>query len=136
MQGRHSTLLRPFQLHGSSPELAFEGVHLTAHGLVALSGFIQLPLQLSAVGIDALGLLLCLFQLPLELLDLGVSFLCLPRKGQLVSKGQCVGPEALGEARIVRTRDQLWLPAPCTALPSCAHPPPAGGPPSASCPFA
>lgn len=38
----------------SSPELALERRHLSAHGLVALGGFIQLPLQLPAVGVDAL----------------------------------------------------------------------------------
>lgn len=46
------------------------------------------------------------------------------------------GPKALGKAKTVRKGQQLWLPAPCTVLPSCAHPPPAAGPPSASCPFA
>lgn len=75
-----------------SPELALERGHLAAHGLVALRGLVQLPLQLPAVGVDALGLLLGLLQLPFELLDLCVAFLCLSggRPGSGVRLG---GPE-------------------------------------------
>lgn len=75
-----------------SPELALERGHLAAHGLVALRGLVQLPLQLPAVGVDALGLLLGLLQLPFELLDLCVAFLCLSggRPGSGVRPG---GPE-------------------------------------------
>lgn len=72
---------------GPSPELALERRHLAAHGLVALCGLIQLPLQLPAVGVDALGLFLRLLQLPLELLDPRVSFLSLSRRGPRVRGG-------------------------------------------------
>lgn len=64
-----------------SPELALERRHFAAHGLVALRGLIQLPLQLPAVGVDALGLFLRLLQLPLELLDPRISFLRLSSRG-------------------------------------------------------
>ena len=114
---------------GTSPELALERRHLAAHGLIALRGLVQLTLQFPAVGIDALGLFLRLLQLPLELLDPQVSFLSLARSSPRIRQvrgGACGAGQGAG-AR---------LPAPCTALPSCAHPPPAAGPPSASCPSA
>lgn len=83
---------------GPSPELALERCHLAAHGLIALCGLIQLPLQLPAVGVDALGLFLCLLQLPLELLDPRVSFLSLSRRGPRV-RGVCGGACGAGRGR-------------------------------------
>lgn len=51
------------------PELALEGVDLAVHGISWLGGVLQLPLELSAVGVGPLGLLFSLLQLPLQLLD-------------------------------------------------------------------
>ena len=74
----------------------------------------------------------CLF----SCLTLVFPFSACQGQGNVSAKVSVRGHEAPGETRTARKRPRLWLPAPCTALPSCAHPPPAAGPPLASCPFA
>lgn len=68
------------------PEFALEGSDLTAHGIIGLCGLIQLSLKLPAGRSDSLGLLLALFQLPLQLFDASVRLIRLWKRNTFQAK--------------------------------------------------
>ena len=57
------------------PEFALERGHLSSEHIVGLRGLVELALQLAAGGSGALGLLLRLLHLPLQLLHANVGLL-------------------------------------------------------------
>lgn len=75
-----NTFQTTYSINFLVPEAILQRVDLPSETLTSLRGVVQLPLQLPAGGVGPGGLLLCFFQLTLQLLHARVGFFHLTAK--------------------------------------------------------